>query len=83
MCCPLCAGSETTVRGTKADCEAIHRQRMCLDCGHVFYTSEYESDGKEFTRLMREYERERYQNDQSCREQARRRYQERKARGKE
>lgn len=61
MNCPVCGG-DTIVRGTKADCESVHRRRICVDCGHIFFTSEYETDGKDFTRLTRDYQNSRYYN---------------------
>lgn len=50
MNCPVCGGG-TVIRGSKTDCEGVHRRRVCVDCKYVFYTSEYESDGEEFRRL--------------------------------
>ena len=59
MNCPVCGG-DTVIRGTKSDCESVHRRRICVECGHVFFTSEYESDGKDFTELRRDYNNARY-----------------------
>lgn len=59
MNCPKCGG-DTVIRGTKCDCESVHRRRICVECGHVFFTSEYESDGKDFTELCRDYNNSRY-----------------------
>ncbi len=42
MTCPKCDG-KTTVRDSKADCESVHRERKCLNCGYIFYTEEYEA----------------------------------------
>ncbi len=51
MNCPVCAG-KTTVTRTVADCESVHRERKCLECGYVFYTAEYEVDTPdEFNRV--------------------------------
>lgn len=60
MNCPLCGG-ETVVRGSRADCKSVQRRRLCRKCGHRFYTSEHESDGKEYRRVASQYEWERYQ----------------------
>lgn len=54
MNCPVCGG-RTVIRGTHADCESVHRRRICVDCGYKFFTSEYESDGEDFLRLQTEY----------------------------
>ena len=41
MNCPKCGG-KTTVCGSYADCESVQRKRICKECGHLFYTAEYE-----------------------------------------
>lgn len=59
MNCPICGG-KTTVRGCKADCESIHRERKCLECNHIFYTEEYEVETSErYDELVLEYNRNR------------------------
>lgn len=39
MTCPKCGG-DTWVRDSKSDAESVHRQRVCKDCEHVFFTIE-------------------------------------------
>lgn len=59
MTCPICGGSNTVI-GSKQECDAIHRRRRCDECGHIFYTEEYEARTSEnYDRLMREYETKR------------------------
>lgn len=45
MTCPVCGG-ESRIYDTISDCEAVYRKRKCLDCNHVWFTDEYESDGE-------------------------------------
>ena len=54
MTCPVCGGVVRTIQSRK-DCEGVYRQRKCIEagCNHVFYTTEIESDGDDFKRLMR------------------------------
>lgn len=43
MKCPKCGGKVNvmdTVHNT--DLNEIYRERICEDCGHIFYTTEYE-----------------------------------------
>lgn len=44
MTCPVCGG-KSHVYDSVSDCEAVFRQRKCLECNYSWYTSEYESDG--------------------------------------
>lgn len=53
MDCPVCGGVIRTKQSLK-DCEGVYRQRKCLECDYVFYTTEVESDGKDYKRLERE-----------------------------
>ena len=55
MTCPVCGGVVRTAQSFK-DCEGVYRQRKCIEpeCGHIFYTTEVESDGSDYRRLMRE-----------------------------
>ena len=64
MNCPKCGGA-AGVRGSYADCESIHRRRVCKECGYVFYTAEYEvKQPTDFYELQKAYakteERKRY-----------------------
>lgn len=61
MNCPVC-GDKTNVASSRRDCEGVYRVRVCADpkCGHLFYTSEYESDRENYDRIMRESNLERY-----------------------
>lgn len=54
MTCPVCGGKSAVV-DSRADCESVQRKRKCRKCGHVFYTSERESDGAEFKQVKYEY----------------------------
>lgn len=54
MICPNCGG-QTKVPMTMPNDASVQRQRKCKRCGHVFYTSETISDGKEFKMLRHEY----------------------------
>lgn len=48
MTCPDCCGKVTvadTVHIT--DTNEIYRKRKCLECGHVFYTTEFEVEKTE------------------------------------
>lgn len=61
MNCPVC-GESTNIIGSKSACDSVYRKRICAECGHIFYTEEYESDTseKEYKRMMREYYRSIY-----------------------
>lgn len=54
MNCPIC-GCKTEIVDTRYDCESVHRVRKCVECGHRFYTAEYESNdnGEEYRRVKR------------------------------
>ena len=54
MTCPVCGGKSAVVR-SYADNESVQRKRKCLGCGHLFYTSERESDGSEYKKMDYEY----------------------------
>lgn len=43
MTCPICGG-KSKVHDSISDCEAVYRKRKCVECQHVWFTSEYESD---------------------------------------
>lgn len=51
MNCPVCGG-DTTVIHCRRDCESVYRRRKCLECNHVFYTTEVESDSAEDIRRL-------------------------------
>lgn len=55
MTCPICGDEVRTTQSVK-DCEGVYRKRVCInkECGHIFYTTEIESDGSDFRRLSRE-----------------------------
>lgn len=55
MTCPVCGG-DTTVIGSRADCEGVYRRRKCRECDYKFHTTELESDGEDFERLQKEAE---------------------------
>ena len=62
MTCPVCGG-KTKVIDSKSDCESIHRKKRCDDCGHIFYTAEYEAESSErFYELKYNYHKERRLN---------------------
>lgn len=42
MRCPKCSGRVKVVDTTNSEENEIYRKRKCLDCGHVFYTTEFE-----------------------------------------
>lgn len=62
MNCPKCGG-KTTVHGSYADCESVQRRRLCKECGHVFFTAEYEveseAEKENYYECYRHYARER------------------------
>ena len=39
MLCEICEG-KTRVINTRTDVDHVVRKRMCLKCGHIFYTQE-------------------------------------------
>ena len=53
MNCPKCDG-QTKVTKSARDCESVHRERQCLECGIKFYTEEYERDGQRLKELYNE-----------------------------
>ena len=59
MNCPICGG-KTKVAYTAPDCESVQRQRQCKECNYMFYTAEYESDGKQLQVLLKEKGRQKY-----------------------
>ena len=58
MTCPICGG-DTLVTHSVSDCEGVYRKRTCKECGHIFNTSELESDGSMYNELTRTAARER------------------------
>ena len=45
MLCEICEG-KTRVINTRTDVDHVVRKRMCLKCGHIFYTQEIDVDYK-------------------------------------
>ena len=42
MVCPKCKGKVKTLRTVDVSWNESYRQKKCLDCGHIFYTAEFE-----------------------------------------
>ena len=61
MKCPVC-GVDNKVVCSRKDCESVTRRRKCLECNHIFYTTELElaSSCKDFHILDTERRRECY-----------------------
>ena len=57
MLCEICEG-KTRVINTRTDVDHVVRKRMCLKCGHIFYTQEidmdYKTGKKEISQLQRQ-----------------------------
>lgn len=58
MKCPKCAGDVRVRDTTYTEENEIYRRRKCLDCGHVFYTMEFEIEDtpafqQEWKRLLK------------------------------
>jgi transcriptional regulator NrdR family protein len=54
MTCPVCGGKNHVV-DTRQDIDAVYRKRICKECGHEFFTVEFETESTdEFKRLARE-----------------------------
>lgn len=66
MNCPVC-GCKVWVTDTVSECDAVYRRRMCknIDCGHHFFTSEFEEpDSKQiFNELKQQKLKEGVKND--------------------
>ena len=45
MLCEICEG-KTRVINTRTDVDHVVRKRMCLKCGHIFYTQQIDMDYK-------------------------------------
>lgn len=45
MLCEICEG-KTRVINTRTDVDHVVRKRICLKCGHIFYTQEIDMDYK-------------------------------------
>lgn len=60
MTCPIC-GSATRVMDSRSDCDAVYRRRRCvnIECGHLFYTTEVETDGEELKSISRKIMKDR------------------------
>lgn len=59
MTCPVCTG-KTLVSYSFADCETVFRKRTCRECGHIFYTTEWEDDKYEYLKQLSERDRKKY-----------------------
>ena len=60
MNCPKCGAKSPRTFDSKSDCESIHRRRKCTECGHTFYTVEYEApNGFAFHEVANAYYQER------------------------
>lgn len=58
MKCPKCAGEVRVRDTTYTEENEIYRRRKCLDCGHVFYTMEFEVEASpEFRKEWRKFHR--------------------------
>lgn len=53
MNCPICGGA-SGITVTRSDCEGVYRRRKCYECKHIFYTTEYESDGSRLYEIEKE-----------------------------
>lgn len=58
MKCPKCKGG-VKVEYTLSDVEGVYRKRRCLECGHIFYTSEVEDSADPFKDLLRQQSKRR------------------------
>lgn len=58
MTCPVC-GEKSLVKDSRGDCEVTYRKRVCVECGHIFYTEEREQreTKDEYRDFVREYHR--------------------------
>jgi transcriptional regulator NrdR family protein len=59
MTCPVC-GEKSRVIDSRGDCEVTYRKRVCIECGHVFYTEERE--GRDTKWDYREFAAEYHRN---------------------
>lgn len=55
MTCPKCKGRPSVVCTVNVSWNEIYRQRKCDECGHVFFTVEFEVETNK--RFMREWNR--------------------------
>ena len=57
MVCPKCKGKIQNVATVNVSWNEVYRRKKCLDCGHVFYTAEFEVEvTKRFKREWNLYE---------------------------
>lgn len=61
MKCPVC-GCDSAVICSRRDCESVCRRRKCLQCGHLFFTTELElpSSKKDFRILDADLKQKNY-----------------------
>jgi len=51
MVCPKCKGKVTVTHTVNVSWNEIYRSKRCLNCGHVFFTAEFEVEpNKRFQR---------------------------------
>lgn len=51
MKCPKCKGIVKVIATVDVSCNEIYRERECRECGHKFYTAEFEVEpNKRFRR---------------------------------
>lgn len=54
MNCPKCNGN-TKCLGTASDYDAVHRRRLCKECGNIFFTieiiNEEDNSAREYYKL--------------------------------
>ena len=43
MTCPVCGGKNYVV-DSRSDVDAVYRKRICKECGHEFFTVEFETE---------------------------------------
>lgn len=60
MKCPKCNGKTTvTDNALNTSDNEMYRKRKCLECGHIFYTTEYEVERNyKFSMEWRRYNRQ-------------------------
>lgn len=54
MNCPKCKGKVKTVKSVEVSWNENYRKRKCVDCGHKFFTAEFEVIPNR--RFMKEWE---------------------------
>lgn len=67
MTCPVCGGKNRVI-DSRSDVEVVYRKRLCLECGHTFYTAEVET---EYSEDYRKLNKERYKRNVKCQAESR------------